>query len=36
MLDGDNFLKAGWVYGMRLHQFGNSEDSRFLIMGKVK
>ena len=35
MLDGNNFLTAGWVHGMKLHSFGTAEDSKFVIMGKV-
>lgn len=32
MLDSDNFVKAGWVHGLRLHSFA---EAKFLIMGKV-
>ena len=36
MLDGGNFLKAGWVHRMKLHKFDCSLGSeRFLVMGKV-
>ena len=35
MLDGESFLKAGWIHGMKLHSFGSAEESKFVIMGKV-
>ena len=35
MLDGERFLKAGWIHGMKLHSFGSTEESKFVIMGKV-
>ncbi len=35
MLDGNNFVKAGWVHGLKLHEYSITEGSRFVIMGKV-
>jgi len=35
MLDGDNFLKAGWVHNLRLHQFTCNDGLLFVVMGKV-
>ncbi len=35
MLDGNNFLKAGWVHGLKLHEYKVTEESKFVIMGKV-
>ena len=32
MLDSGNFVRAGWVHGLRLHMF---EESKFVGMGKV-
>ena len=32
MLDSDNFVKAGWVHGLRLFMY---EESKFVVMGKV-
>ena len=37
MLDGDNFMKSGWVHSLKLHQFAGSNGcSSFVIMGKVE
>ncbi len=36
MLDGDNFLKAGWVHALKLHMYQAKENLCFLVMGKVK
>ena len=36
MLDGDCFLKAGWIHNLRLYRFVSSNDLRFVVMGKVK
>ena len=35
MLDGDSFIKAGWVHNLRLYQFSSADDLRFVVMGKV-
>lgn len=35
MLDGNNFLKAGWVHGLKLHEYSIAEGSRYVVMGKV-
>ena len=35
MLDGDNFLKAGWINELRLHQFHFKDGIKFVVMGKV-
>ena len=34
MLDGSNFLKEGWLLGLKCYQFEIVEDLRFLVMGK--
>ena len=37
MLDGENFLKAGWIHGFKLYNYSSGPQLyRFLIMGKVK
>ena len=36
MLDGDCFLKAGWIHNLRLYRFVSSNNVRYVIMGKVK
>ena len=36
MLDGDSFVKAGWILNLRLHQFVSSDKLKFVVMGKVK
>lgn len=35
MLDGNSFLKAGWVHGLKLHQYKAVSTLRFVVMGKV-
>ena len=35
MFDGESFLKAGWIHGLKLHQFSKGDSSQFLILGKV-
>ena len=35
MLDGDSFIKVGWVHNLRLYQFSSADDLRFVVMGKV-
>ena len=35
MLDGSNFLKEGWLLGLKCYQFEIVEDLRFLVMGKM-
>ena len=30
MLDGSNFLKFGWVHGLRLHQYETTSKQRFV------
>jgi len=35
MFDGESFLKAGWMHGMKLHQFSKAQNTQFLIFGKV-
>ena len=36
MLDGENFLKSGWVHGLRLTRFETEgKKVRYFIMGKV-
>ena len=36
MLDGDCFMKAGWVHCLKLHAFTVATgNQRFVIMGKV-
>ena len=35
MLDGENFLKSGWVHGLRLTRFETAGKVRYIIMGKV-
>jgi len=35
MLDGQRFLKAGWVHALKLHVFTGKSKERYLIMGKV-
>jgi len=36
MLDGNNFMKSGWIHSLKLHQFAGSDgSSSFVIMGKV-
>ena len=35
MLDGDSFIKAGWVHNLRLYQFSSADDLRFVVMEKV-
>ena len=35
MLDGGNFLKAGWVHNLKLHQFSSTDSLWFIIIGKV-
>ena len=35
MLDGQRFLKAGWVHALKLHAFTGQGKERYLIMGKV-
>ena len=35
MFDGESFLKAGWIHGLKLHQFSKGDISQFLILGKV-
>ena len=35
MLDGGNFVKSGWVYSLKLHQFKGPDGRNFVIMGKV-
>ena len=35
MLDGENFLKSGWVHGLRLTRFEIAGKVRYIIMGKV-
>ena len=37
MLDSDCFAKAGWVHGLRLHQFKSTGvEVKFLVMAKVQ
>ncbi|XP_065919932.1 uncharacterized protein [Dysidea avara] len=35
MLDGESFLRAGWVHGLKLHSYTGPQQKRFLIKGKV-
>ena len=35
MLDGSNFLKKGWLLGLKRYQFEIAEDLMFLVMGKM-
>ena len=35
MLDGNNFVRAGWVHALKLHQYQTAAYKRFLVMGKV-
>jgi len=35
MLDGESFLRAGWVQGLKLHSYTGTRQKRFLIKGKV-
>ncbi|XP_065903361.1 uncharacterized protein [Dysidea avara] len=35
MLDGESFLRAGWVHGLKLHSYSGPQQNRFLIKGKV-
>ena len=36
MLDGDSFVKAGWILNLRLHQFPSFDKLKFVVMGKVR
>ena len=35
MLDGGNFLRAGWVHGLKLHQYRSDKVVKYVVMGKV-
>ena len=35
MLDGNNFVRAGWVHALKLHQYQTAAYKRFLVMGKL-
>ena len=35
MLDGNSFLRAGWVQGLKLHLYQTAAALRFVVMGKV-
>jgi len=35
MLDGQQFLKMGWVHALKLHAFRGQGKERYLIMGNV-
>ena len=35
MLDGDSFIKAGWVHNLRFYQFSSADDLKFVVLGKV-
>ena len=35
MLDGNSFLQAGWIHGLKVHVFGSPDHVRFLVMGNV-
>ena len=38
MLDGNNFVKSGWIHGLKLYQFGSTKEStpRFLLLQHTK
>ena len=36
MLDSDGFIKAGWVHGIRLHQFTTGDGVKCVSKGKVR
>ena len=36
MLDGNNFLQAGWINSLKLHVFGPPDQLKFVVMGNVR
>jgi len=34
MFDGESFLKAGWIHGMKLHQFSKAQRHPIFNFGK--
>ena len=35
MLDGNSFLRAGWIHALKLHVFGSTGHMKFFVMGNV-
>ena len=37
MLDGENFMKSGWIHGIKTHQFtvAPTDNKNYVIMGEV-
>ena len=36
MLDGDSFIKAGWILNLQLHQFVSSDKLKFVVMERYR
>ena len=37
MLDGENFMKSGWIHSIKIHQFtvAETDSNNYVIMGDV-